>query len=532
MTQHVRNSYRDHRKATWALVLGVAAVIATVVIPFATGARPATYTFTGSTSVCAGTSSVTFSVTLMNTSKTQNLGSADLYAPRNISVAGTKLPNGAYTDVSITGAGTTAYVKFVGDVTTLDGDPRTLISLRSLQLPGGQQAAAQVRITASVKAVPPAPQKDFWYSLAKQANEFNPGDLDTSNAFTVTDDPTISGVQLYPYFEATPCTLEFVTQPPNPWEKDTTTTQQLEVAVFAGVNRVAVGGIPDLTVASGSAGDDDDFAFGSATFDTGTTSWKWPLNAKVLSSAVSGLYNLVARLGSMADTSDSNATTAGDQPFRVTDNNCLAGETCNVTSNLGGPQSQVGITNTLPGSIAIDFSAGDDAYDANGNPKCANWNRASYTDGSGVHYFPGVVLDFAWGDNMLKLVYRVRNSEWTLTNVARGNNDIEFCAGARHWEDVQRGGEGDYAKVIVNGVDTWVLAPFVTKSGGPAVWNPQDKLYWGVLTTVSNPAKVKKDPAVCARGTQDLLTGANNTYETWRTWTICIPFDWDWKNFG
>jgi hypothetical protein len=67
-----------------------------------------------------------------------------------------------------------------------------------------------------------------------------------------------------------------------------------------------------------------------------------------------------------------------------------------------------------------------------------------------------------------------------------------------------------------------------------AVWDEEDGLFWGVLATVSNPSKVKAggDPAVCGRGGQDLPTGLGGSSETWRTWTICIPYDWDWKNFG
>ena len=33
---------------------------------------------------------------------------------------------------------------------------------------------------------------------------------------------------------------------------------------------------------------------------------------------------------------------------------------------------------------------------------------------------------------MLQVTYMVRNSDWVLTNAARGNNDIELCAVAKH----------------------------------------------------------------------------------------------------
>ena len=492
MTQHVRDSYRDHRKATWGLALAVVALIAAVVIPFATGARPATYTFTGSASVCAGATQKTFSVTVTNTTtSSQNLGSADLYAPSNIRVTGANITAGVGT------------VKPLATVTQ-GGETRTLIPLRNVSLPGGQTPRAALTLTITADSfVAASPQPRSWFSIAKQSNDFNPGDLDLSNAFT------LSG--LNPTFEVATCRLEFVTQPPNPWEKNTTAGSPVEVAAFAGATRVTLSGTPSLTVASGSAGSTADFFFGAGTFDTGTTSWKWP-SAKPNATAPGGLYNLVATLGSMTDTSDSNATTAGDQPFRVTSAVCASGDTCTETSDLPGAQVQIGITNTLPGSITIDFSNGDEA-------RCSPWNRAFYTDSGGNDvYFPGVSLEYTWGDDMLKLVYRIRNAEWTRTNVSRGNNDIEICAGARHGVDLQKNGDGGSNPT-----------PFQGKYGS-AAW--VDGLYWGVLATVSNAAKVRDDPAVCARGTQDLPTGPGGSSETWRTWTICIPDDWDWKNFG
>ena len=491
MTQQVRDSYRDHRKATWALVLGVVAAIATVVIPFASGGRPATDTFTGSVTVCTGTTQATFTVTLTNTSKTQNLGSADLYAPVNLEV----------TDANITSGGGTGSIRKPIDTVLLSDERRSLVHLRNLQLPGG--AAVTIEVTATVKDPPGGEQ--YWYSLAKQSNDFNPGDLDLSNSFTNTSGD--------PYFKVSTCTLAFVTQPPSPWQKGSTAGDQgaspVAVSLYAGGVPQNVTGLtaPTLTsTPSAPSGGSPYFAFGSASVASDGLSWTYP-DAEPTTAAPSGLYTLTATRG---------GATAPSQQFRVT--TAICPPTCDVTSNLGGPESQVGITNTLGSSIAIDFASGSEGSEA----RCDPWNRAYIGSGENKVYLPGVVLDFAWQvDGMLKVVYRVRNSEWTLTNVARGNNDIEFCAGARHGV---RTNENNYPSL--GGV------PFTGKNGVAATWSPNDGLFWGILASVPNAAKVKTDPAVCARGTQDLRTGLGGTFETWRTWTICIPYDWDWKNFG
>jgi hypothetical protein len=98
-----------------------------------------------------------------------------------------------------------------------------------------------------------------------------------------------------------------------------------------------------------------------------------------------------------------------------------------------------------------------------------------------------------------------------LTDTSRGNQDAEFCAIARHQDPALNDGNHPFA-------GKYESADFV------------DGYYVGVLATVSNPNKVKTDgtgsPAVCGRGTQDITT--DGVTETWRTWDICIPIDWDW----
>lgn len=509
MTELVRTRYRRHRRASWGGALLVVLAIAAVVIPFASGAggtRPPTYTFTGNSGACAGQSSVTFDVTLTNTAKSQNLGSADLYAPANITVTAASIASGG-------GSGTSTLSTYENAVTPDPNDAtstgRSLISLRNLTVPGG--TSVRVQVSANVTGT----GTKYWYSIVKQANQFNPGSLDLSNTFTNSDGN--------PSFTVSACELRFVQQPKNPWEKNTTATPPVEVAVFAGVAKVSFSGTPDLAVAAGSSGVASDFeGLGSGTYNSSTLSWSWP-NAKPKPAAPSGGYNLVAALGSMTATSDSNVTMTGNQPFQVVDLACDPGQTCSDFSLPHDDQTVSGVQfkNTLSTAVIVNFVPG-------GGPKaCDPWHRASFTDASGqTLYFPGVTLNVtrqAGDTSMLKITYLVRNSEWVLTDVSRGNQDIDFCVGAKH-QNTSLNGDGSHPD------------PFTTKYGFDARWGCEDpsatascaeKLFWGVIPSVSNPNKVGSDPAVCARGTVDLLTGPGGISETWRTWINCVPNDWD-----
>ena len=497
MTDHVRTSYRRHRWTLWGLMVAIAVAAAAVMIPMASGARPTTYSFTGNASACAGTTSVTFPVVLTNTTNSsQNLGSANLYAPTNLTVTDASILSG--------GGGSASILEPIGTA-TLNGETRSLIHVSGLQLPGGQMPEAAVTIEVVANVSNPATQTKSWDSIAKQANDFNPGDTDLSNSLTLT--PAGSN----PTFTVAACELRFVTQPPNPWQKGTSAA--VSAAVFAGSTAVPSGGLDPLLGATvGGTNTNASIQFsglGAGSYSATTLRWNW--TAAPNTNAASGLYNLVVSAsGYTSVKSDSNSAVGNQEaPFRVTDNACLPGATCNVTSNLPGAQAQLGLTNPLPGSIAIDFGPGGTGA------LCDPWpNRAFFLDANGNPvYFPAVALDYTWGNNMLQTTYRVRNSQWVLTNAARGNQDIEFCVQARHQDAAKN--DGDH--------------PFVGKYE-LSDWD--GTFYSGVLATVSNPNKVKTDgtgsPAVCARGSQDLPTGPGGASETWRTWTICIPFDWDW----
>jgi hypothetical protein len=486
-------------------VIAVVVAVAAVLVPLAAGAGSdnKTYTLSGDASVCSGTASVTFDVVVKNTARTQNLGSVDLYAPRNVAVTSAAFAPGS-------GGGSTKLIRPLRTTTSgvsadpndATGVPRTIVSVRSLQL--GFNATVTVRVTANVTGT----GTWSWYSLAKQANDFNPGDLDQSNALTMTGSP--------PSVIVSACSYVFA-QGPSDAERGS--AQTVKVQLHVGNQPVSVSGPLTLSALQNGAVSSNFSAptLTSAAPDaTGTFAGKqWTFG--VIGNVLGDGYALKAG-STISDPTFS--IVSGLCPPNTTDTQHLA-STCSLTSDLNGGFFESGVTinnHKLDDSIAINFAPASAVADN----KCAPWNRPSYTVNGVKYNFPGVELDFGWGSGMLQVVYRVRNADWVLTDASRGNQDLEICAGARHWEDFENGGDG---RKNTDGV----IDPFTTKSGADAVWD--GTLYWGVLASVQNPSKVSNDPAVCGRGTTSLATGPNGAAETWRTWTICIPFDWDWKNF-
>ncbi len=488
MTQHVRKSYRDHRKATWALVLAVVAAIATVVIPFATGAPSKYYTLGASPEpTCSTPTRQTFTLTLSNKTRNQNLGSANITAPSYIRLV---------TDSGVLSSAGQVTV----NVPDGFGDAPNTIRLRNLTLPSNTSTA-----TITVEADVSAGSGATWTSIAKQSNNF--ADSGPGNLFA----PLTAGAGS-PSATVTACDFDYVfVDQPNNAEKGSVQTVQVQLQ-SNGVP-VTVSGPLTLsafqTVGTTSTAVDARFTGLMASApDSGNTQWTF----FVVGNTSGTGYTLKA------------GDTVSDPPFAIVDGLCNPGVTdpehlnsgCSLTSNLNGGILESGITINNHGlqPIGINFAAGSTATD-----KCANWTRAFYTVDGQPYFFPGVELDLTWGGGVLQVIYRVRNTDWVLTEAARGNQDIQICAGAKH-QDASKNGDGGSPD------------PFTTKFGVNATWD--GALYWGVLATVSNPSKVKPggDPAVCARGGQDLPTGPGGSSETWRTWTICIPYDWDWKNFG
>ena len=153
MTQEVRQSYRNHRKATWGVALALVALIAAVVIPLASGASDKTYTlsFLPST-VCSsatdgGASTV---LTLKNTAKSASLGSAEVYFP----------PNTVY---SVTSPAS----KRLNTTSTTSGGTKDIIAFSNLNLSTG--SSVQVTVTFKANALFSAPVT----AVVKQSNQFN-----------------------------------------------------------------------------------------------------------------------------------------------------------------------------------------------------------------------------------------------------------------------------------------------------------------------------------------------------------------------
>src|SRR4029077_20993192 len=106
MTEHVRRNYRNHRKATWGFAIALMVAIAVVVIPIASGAGK-TYTMlfgavtpppvsgsTTSQTLCLG-SDYTVKVAITNTTNSQQLGSADVTFPANVTLSSASSSTGA-----------------------------------------------------------------------------------------------------------------------------------------------------------------------------------------------------------------------------------------------------------------------------------------------------------------------------------------------------------------------------------------------------------------------------------------------------
>jgi hypothetical protein len=482
MTQQVRRGYRSHRRATWALVALVTVVVAAAVVPFATGAPPKEYSlkvvpsevcFTGSGQVQP------FELTLTNERGNTTLGSAEITAPVLIKPL-----------EPLVGATTGSWV---------DGQ---VIKLRNLGLAPG--AKRTVTVNAEVLST----GLGSWTSVAKQSNNFAdaPG---PGNLFSISLDKSQLALEV---IECAASEYVFVQGPVNA-EKGV--PQTVKVQLKSGGQPVPVS--EDLTLNA---------------FQNGTTQADSFFDGLTASPDDSGAFAGEQWTFSITGNRSGTGYTlqAGDtssESFAIVDGLCVKNtvdpehltSSCSLTSDLNGGVFESGVTinNHKLDPISINFADGSTA-------RCGeDWDRASYVMNGQTYYLPGVELDFDWGAGMLQVIYRVRNSEWVLTDVARGNNDIEICAGARHWEGVERYGDGS---LNVDGV----YDPFTTKSGEDADWDGE--LFWGVLGTVSNPSKVKDDPVVCSTGNRSLPTGPNGASETWRTWTICIPKDWDWKNFG
>ena len=160
MTEHVRRNYRNHRKATWGVVIAVMVAIAAVVIPIASGAADKSYTMlfpstdavtpappvTGSTTgqtLCSG-SNYTVKVAITNTAKSSQLGSADVTFPANVTLSNATLPSGSPGAWQISRSGNVVSLR------QLSLSKNSVVTVAATLGTGGAATSAQA-ITARVK---------------------------------------------------------------------------------------------------------------------------------------------------------------------------------------------------------------------------------------------------------------------------------------------------------------------------------------------------------------------------------------------
>jgi hypothetical protein len=476
------------RKASWGIALVSAFIVAAALIPVATGgARPPTYTFKGDAAVCTGTQTATFDVTLKNTSPNpQNLGSADLYAPSDITV----------TSASMSGSttGTLALSTFPNAVTPDPNDPttrgRSLISLRSLTVP--VNSSVTVHVSASLPGPGPG---TYWYSVVKQSNGFNPGSFDTSNAFSLQGSN--------PTFTAATCQYYFSQQPK---DAQTGTAQTVKVQLRSGTIPMAVAGSLTLSALQNGAPLDPNPPFTGLTSTGQDSTQTWVFSVTGTKSGTG--YQLVAA-GSGAQEADSNTFAISDC---VPD---ISGSCSSTTifSSDGSTASQFSGSGIVGSGLNVTYAP----LPATGRQICeTGWGWMPMTFGSPPRSFDGITLEsfsYAQPTGFLKMTIYFRNDLYVQTTASQ-TNDIQICAGVRHTNSPP--------------VGAWM-----GRNGIPAQDDGTGE-FWGVLARVPNCAKtpdVNKDgildPVLCGWGTVTLSDGFS-----YRSATVLVPYDWDFKVGG
>ena len=479
------------RKASWGIALVSAFIVAAALIPVATGgARPPTYTFKGDAAVCTGTQTATFDVTLKNTSPNpQNLGSADLYAPSDITV----------TSASMSGSttGSIALSTFSNAVTPDTNDPtttgRSLISLRSLTVP--VNSSVTVHVSASLATG----TGTYWYSVVKQSNQFNPGSFDTSNAFSLQGSN--------PTFTAATCQYYFSQQPK---DAQTGTAQTVKVQLRSGTIPIAVAGSLTLSALQNGTPLDPNPPFTGLTSTGQDSTQTWVFSVTGTKSG-SG-YQLVA--GSGAQEADSNTFAISDC---VPD---ISGSCSSTTifSSDGSTASQFSGSGIVGSGLNVTYAPLPEDPGTGGSICAAGWGWMPMTFPSPPGSFDGITLEsfsYAQPTGFLKLTIYFRNDLYVQTTASQ-TNDIELCAGLRHTD----------APPAPSGA-------WMGRNGIPAQDDGTGE-FWGVLARVPNCAKtpdVNKDgildPVLCGWGTVTLSNGLS-----YRSATVLVPYDWDFKVGG
>jgi hypothetical protein len=197
MTQHVRTSYRRHRRASWALALGVALLVAAVAIPLATGAPDKTYTMlypvagavtpappvagaNNAQTLCTDTT-YTVKLVISNTARSAQLGSANV-----------TFPSGVGTVVSVDQNPTFVNASKPAAFSILE-TANNVVSLRSIGLPPKSGNTTSSITFAVSLTTQPTPASASVTAQVKQSNDFSDsGQNPDANAFDNPAFPTIA----------------------------------------------------------------------------------------------------------------------------------------------------------------------------------------------------------------------------------------------------------------------------------------------------------------------------------------------------
>ena len=185
MTQHVRTSYRRHRRAARGLAIALAIAVAAVVIPIASGAADKTYTLSVSPSaVCSSANEGEASalVTIVNTAKSASLGSAEIYFP-----AGSVSTNAGFKP-AFEPARPGSKIALRASESTSYG-LRDVVAVSDLNLSKNNALGVRVKFKANATFV----LTDI-KSVVKQSNNFN----DASGSANLFDNPVPPKVSLGP----------------------------------------------------------------------------------------------------------------------------------------------------------------------------------------------------------------------------------------------------------------------------------------------------------------------------------------------
>jgi hypothetical protein len=477
MTQRGRTGYRRHGRAAW-IAASVALLAAIVAVPLAIGANTKYYTLAASpTNACSTPAEQTFTLTLTNQTRGQNLGSANITAPSYISLeAGTQVISG------------TGYDSFTVDQPDGFDSTANTIRLRGLTLPTIGSAA-----TITVKAlvsVPAAGVARTWTSIVKQSNTF--ADSGPGNLFSFQPNVPL------PTTTVSQCHYAFVQGPVNASKG---VAQVVKVQLQDSNNNPTTVSGP-LTLGATQNGNAADANFSGLTAnspDAGNQQWTFSVTGNVSGQG----YALTA-----------GATSSAPPSFTIAD--CIpVNGVCSVGfmgsgDGLGGGAFNGSGLNP-DSAIVLSFAS----IPASGAAICqAGWGWSKLTfppqPPDGRTNFDGITLStFSMTPKgSMTATFYLRNDLFVQTTASQ-TNSIQVCAGAAH-------------TVLPNGPDA---NAFTGQNGVKARWDPQTSLYWGVLQRVPNCGKPPADgsPALCAWGTQT-INGID-----YRTATVLIPYDWDWK---